>query len=33
LIKEFLAQRDRGKIGIKNYWSDHHEFRIFDENF
>jgi hypothetical protein len=29
LIKEFLAQANRGKMGIKNYRSDHHEFRDF----
>jgi hypothetical protein len=29
LIKEFLTQGGRGKNGIKNYKSDHHEFRDF----
>jgi hypothetical protein len=33
LIKEFLTQGDMGKIGIKNYMSDHHEFRDFWWNF
>jgi hypothetical protein len=33
LIKEFLAQRGKGKMGIKNYRSDHHEFRDFRKNF
>jgi hypothetical protein len=26
LANEFLMQGDRGKSGIKNYSSDHHEF-------
>jgi hypothetical protein len=29
LANEFLMQRDKGKSGIKNYRSDHHEFRDF----
>jgi hypothetical protein len=29
LIKEVLAQRNRGKMGIKKYRGDHHEFREF----
>jgi hypothetical protein len=29
LTKKFLAQRDRGKIRIKNYRDDHHEFWDF----
>jgi hypothetical protein len=29
LTKEFSAQGGRGKSGIKNYRSDHHEFRNF----
>jgi hypothetical protein len=29
LTKEFLTLRCRGKIGIRNYKSDHHEFRDF----
>jgi hypothetical protein len=29
LTKEFLIQRGKGKNGIKNYKSDHHEFRDF----
>jgi hypothetical protein len=29
MIKEFLIQRDKGKMGIKNYKGDHHDFRDF----
>jgi hypothetical protein len=29
LTKKLLAQRDRGKIGIKDYRNDHHELRDF----
>jgi hypothetical protein len=29
LTKEFLTQEGRGKSEIKNYRSDHHEFRDF----
>jgi hypothetical protein len=29
LIKDFLVQGGRGKMGIINYRSDHHEFREF----
>jgi hypothetical protein len=33
LTKYFLSQEDRGKMRIKNYRGDHHEFRDFGENF
>jgi hypothetical protein len=33
LTKKLLAQGRRGKNRIKNYKSDHHEFKIFGKNF
>jgi hypothetical protein len=29
VIREFLAQANMGKVGIKKYKDDHHEFRDF----
>jgi hypothetical protein len=29
MVSEFLTQGDKGKMEIKNYRSDHHEFRDF----
>jgi hypothetical protein len=29
MIREFLTQANRGKIGIKKYRDDYHEFRDF----
>jgi hypothetical protein len=29
MTKEFLIQRDKSKMRIKNYMGDHHDFRDF----